>query len=119
MKEVKNPAFKGISQLAREIDLIDKVTGKAKNHVIRFWEKKFKILKPSIIINNHRYYSEEDIKLFKKVKILLKEKGMTIKGAIKLIDEEYSIDYKKMDNISSSVKLKKIKKIIKEIKNIF
>jgi len=119
MKDSKNAVFKSIGQLAEEIDLIDKVTGKPKTHVIRFWEKKFKILKPSMVLNSHRYYSEADIDLFRRVKILLKDKGMTIKGAIKLIDDEYSIDYKKMNNISSSTKLVKIKRIIKDIKNIF
>jgi DNA-binding transcriptional MerR regulator len=118
MKDAKNAVFKSIGELAEEIDLIDKVTGKPKTHVIRFWEKKFKILKPSMVLNSHRYYSEADIDLFRRVKILLKDKGMTIKGAIKLIDDEYSIDYKKMNNISSSTKLVKIKKIIKDIKNI-
>ena len=118
MKEAKNSAFKSIGQLAEEIDLIDRVTGKPKTHVIRFWEKKFKILKPSVVLNSHRYYSRGDIELFRRVKFLLKDKGMTIKGATKLIDDEYSIDYKKMNNISSSTKLVKIKKIIKDIKNI-
>ena len=118
MKESKNANFKSIGQLAEEINLIDKVTGKPKTHVIRFWEKKFKILKPSVILNRHRYYSEADIRLFRRVKILLKDKGMTIKGAIKQIDDEYSIDYKKMNNITSTIKLVKIRKIIKDIKNI-
>ena len=43
---------------------------------------------------------------------------MTIKGANNLISSEYSIDYKKMDNINLSNKLDKIKKIIKDIKKI-
>jgi len=61
-------AFKTIGELAKELDLIDKTTGKAKTHVIRFWEKNFNILKPSIVIKKHRYYSDTDIQIFKRVK---------------------------------------------------
>ena len=43
---------------------------------------------------------------------------MTIKGANKLLDEEYSVDYKNMNNISSAKKLLKLRNIIKDIKKI-
>ena len=118
MLKKKFGAFKNISELAAEIGLIDKSTGKPKTHVIRFWEKKFKILKPSLLLNKRRYYSEADIKLFRRVKTLLKDKGMTIKGAIIAIEKEYSVDYKKINNISSENNLLKINKIIKELKEI-
>ena len=48
----------------------------------------------------------------------LKDKGMTIKGAIIAIEKEYSVDYKKINNISSENNLLKINKIIKELKEI-
>ena len=118
MSKESKTAFKTIGQLAKEIGLIDKISGKPKTHVIRFWEKKFTILKPSVVLKGHRYYSDLDINLYRRVKILLKDRGMTIKGANNLISSEYSIDYKKMDNINLSNKLDKIKKIIKDIKKI-
>ena len=118
MLKKKTTAFKNISELAKEIGLIDKTTHKPKTHVIRFWEKKFKRLKPSLLLNSRRYYSEGDIRLFKRVKMLLKDKGMTIKGAIIAIENEYSVDYKKINNIRSENKLLKINKIIKDIKKI-
>ena len=118
MLKKKSGAFKNIGELATEIGLIDKSTGKPKTHVIRFWEKKFKILKPSLLLNKRRYYSEADIKLFRRVKTLLKDKGMTIKGAIIAMEKEYSVDYKKINNISSANNLLKINKIIKELKEI-
>ena len=40
MLKKKSGAFKNISELATEIGLMDKNTGKPKTHVIRFWEKK-------------------------------------------------------------------------------
>ena len=65
-------AFKTIGELAKELELIDEVTGKPKTHVIRFWEQKFKILKPSIIIKKHRYYSETDVEILKELSIYLR-----------------------------------------------
>ena len=118
MLKKKSGAFKNISELAKEIGLIDKSTGKPKTHVIRFWEKKFKILKPSLLLNKRRYYSEVDINLFRRVKTLLKDKGMTIKGAIIAMEKEYSVDYKKINNIRSENNLLRINKIIKELKKI-
>jgi len=118
MLKKKNSAFKNISELATEIGLINKTTGKTKTHVIRFWEKKFKMLKPTLLLNKRRFYSEADILLFKRVKILLKDKGMTIKGAIIAMEKEYSVDYKKMNNIRTENNLLKINKIIKELKKI-
>ena len=118
MIDKKPSAFKTISEVANELLLIDKNTNKPKTHVIRFWEKKFKILKPSLVLKKHRYYSENDVEILKRIKFLLKDKGMTINGANKLIEKEYSIDYKKINNISSTAKLVKLKQIIKDIKKI-
>ncbi len=43
---------------------------------------------------------------------------MTIKGANNLLNKEYSVDYKNLNNISANNKLIKLKKIIKDIKKI-
>ena len=40
MAEKEISALKTISEVAKEIGLVDERTGKAKTHVIRFWEKK-------------------------------------------------------------------------------
>jgi DNA-binding transcriptional MerR regulator len=118
MAEKEISALKTISEVAKEIGLVDERTGKAKTHVIRFWEKKFKQLKPSVILNKHRYYSNKQIQILKKIKDLLKNKGLTIKGANKVLETEYNVDYNKSNNINAHTKVKNIKKIIKEIKKI-
>ena len=41
-KMVKN--YLDISELSKKLDLINKKTGKPANHILRFWEKEFKIL---------------------------------------------------------------------------
>ena len=49
--------------------------------LIRFWEKEFSILKPKKTSKGNRKFSSNDIKSFKKIYFLLKQKGYTIQGA--------------------------------------
>lgn len=118
MVEKKSSALKTIGEVAKELMIIDKNSGKPKTHVIRFWEKKFKILNPSLVLKKHRYYSEYEINILKKIKFLLKDQGLTIKGANKILEKEYSVDYKLINNINRTEKLSKLKNIIKDIKKI-
>ena len=74
-----------ISELSNLLDLRDKNTGKPQNHVIRFWEKEFKQIRPTLLSGNRRYYDEKEIEKIKYIKFLLKDKGYTLKGAKKLL----------------------------------
>ena len=87
-----------ISELSRILNLTHPKTKKTLNHVLRFWEKKFKQIRPKII-NNRRYYSPEQVEIMKKIKFLLKTKKMTIFGARNLLNDKIN----KLDdyNISS------------------
>ena len=58
-------------------------------HVLRFWEKKFLIIKPRKSSSGRRYYSTSDIKYLLMIKNLLYEEGFTIKGAINFINKKY------------------------------
>ena len=40
-----------ISELSKKLNLIDPVTKKPLNHIIRYWEKEFKEIKPKKINN--------------------------------------------------------------------
>ena len=103
-----------ISALAKEIHLIDK-KGNPLTHVIRFWESKFTQLKPIKFSGNRRYYSKKIINRYKFVKYLLKEKGMTIDGAKKILKKNLnSLD----DNHSTIIKNEYIKKILKQKANL-
>jgi DNA-binding transcriptional MerR regulator len=73
-----------ISKMSKIINLIDPITKKPLNHVLRYWEAEFKEIKPKKI-NNRRYYSPEQVKLIKMIKYLLKNKGMTILGVKNLL----------------------------------
>ena len=122
-----NSAYKTIGEVAKELNLIDKKTGQLQTHTIRYWETQFKQIKPSIRAGGRRYYSERDLKIINYIKFLLKEKGLTINGVKKLMNDKkgHSIDdsanlgiYK--PNLKSKKvikeKLKNISKIIKELK---
>ena len=74
-----------ISELSKTLNLIDPITKKPRNHILRYWEKEFNQIKPNKI-NNRRYYSQKQIEIIKMIKFLLKNKGMTILGVKKLMN---------------------------------
>ena len=115
-------AYKTIGEVAKILSLSSNKRKTVNTHTIRFWEKNFKQIKPKILSNNHRYYDKKNIDLLKKVKFLLKDQGMTIKGVKKVLNDSNSIDLDEVANKSISadkikVKLEKISKIIKTLKN--
>tara|TARA_B100001564_G_scaffold271727_1_gene233377 strand:+ start:254 stop:628 length:375 start_codon:yes stop_codon:yes gene_type:complete len=117
-------AYKSISEVARILELINKKNGKLNTHTIRFWEKQFKQVKPKILAGRRRYYDNRSIEVLKKIKFLLKEKGLTINGAKKVIDDNgsFKLDGLKNKSISSDIKIKNklqnISNLIKELKKI-
>ncbi len=116
----KSIAYKTISEVAEELNIINSKTGKLSTHTLRYWEKEFIQIKPKIFAGNRRYYDNDTIEIIKKIKFLLKDKGMTINGAKKqLINDDSDLDV--ADNISINTKnnLKfKINKISKLVKNL-
>jgi len=121
--------YKTIGQVAKELDLIDKKTGQLKTHTIRYWETQFKQIKPSIRAGGRRYYSKKDLKIINYIKFLLKEKGLTIKGVKKILNDKksHSIDdavnlgvYKRGLKTTKLIKdkVKNISKIINELKKL-
>ena len=121
-----NSAYKTIGEVARILELNDEKKGSLKTHTIRFWEKKFKQIKPKIFNGNRRYYDKKNIELLKTVHFLLKEKGMTINGAKKALhtgsiklDPSVLSDIKG-ENFKQEIKdkINKIKKLLEKIKKI-
>ena len=81
IKHKFNSTYKTISEVAKELNLVNSKTGKLNTHTLRFWEKEFKQIKPKIFSGRRRYYDQETINKLKKIRFLLKEKGFTINGA--------------------------------------
>ena len=122
-------AYKTIGEVTKELNLIDKKTGQLQTHTIRYWETQFKQIKPFIRAGKRRYYTAKDLKIIKHIKFLLKERGLTINGVKKMLDEKQSPSLDDSANLSVykpslkrtkiiKEKLKNISKIIKELKNI-
>ena len=125
----KSPdAYKTIGEITRELGLINKKNGNLQTHTLRYWETQFKQIKPKIMAGNRRYYSKKDFEIIKLVKFLLKERGLTINGVKKILDNPNTQPLD--DNVNLSVykpelrttkiikdKIKKISKIAKDLKD--
>jgi DNA-binding transcriptional MerR regulator len=57
-------------------------------HVLRFWESKFPQIKPVKRAGGRRYYRPADMELVGGIKVLLHDRGMTIRGVQKMIRED-------------------------------
>ena len=122
-------AYRTIGEVTKDLGLIDKKTGHLQTHTLRYWETQFKQIKPLIRAGKRRYYSKKNFKIIRLIKFLLKEKGLTINGVKKilnspksnLLDEDINIGINGSDFNKTRVikdKIKKISRIIKELKKL-
>jgi len=77
MIEKASEAFRTISEVSTELDVPP--------HVLRFWETKFKSLRPLKRSGSRRYYRPDDVAMIIKIRDLLYKEGFTIKGAQRLL----------------------------------
>ena len=124
-----NDAYKTIGEVTKELGLIDRKSGHLQTHTLRYWETQFKQIIPTIRAGGRRYYSKKNIKIINYIKFLLKEKGITINGVKKILDDkdtqsnDDSVNFgvHKPGNKSAKFvkdKIKNISRIIKELKKI-
>ena len=115
-------SFLDISELSNELNLINKKTGKPANYILRYWEKEFSGIKPTILKGNRRYYDQKQINKIKFIKFLLKDKGLTVKGAKKFLKNKKNIDGSDLNNIEKDYLKNKIKgkskRILQKIKGL-
>ena len=111
-----------ISQLSKILNLVNSIDKKPSNHVLRYWEKQFKQIKPKII-NKRRYYSPEQVEIIKMIKFLLKNKGMTITGVKNVLNfkinklDVYDSDSLKANYYKKTFKEKSVK-LLNKIKKL-
>ena len=121
--------YKTIGEIAKELRLIDRKTGNLQTHTLRYWETQFKQIKPSIRAGKRRYYSQKDFQIIKMIKFLLKDKGFTINGVKKILnnpdlqplDDNLNLGLYKQNLESAKLiksKIKKISNIINDLKKI-
>lgn len=87
---------------------------KVNTSLIRFWEKEFDIIKPKKNKKGNRLFTKSDIDNFHIIYHLVKEKGMTLKGAQKKIKDN-------RENVESNFEivqsLKSIRNMLMEIRD--
>jgi len=82
--------------------------------LIRFWEKEFDILKPQKNKKGNRLFTLQDIENLRLIYHLVKERGMTLKGArLKLLNQKQEI----VDSFEIVKKLQNIKENLLNIKS--
>ena len=125
MNVKKENAYKSIGEVAKLLNLVSQKTGKLNTHTIRFWEKEFSQIRPKIFSGKRRYYDNKAIEIIKKIKFLLKEKGMTINGVKKHLINKNSFDLDEFSNTTINSKnnnlksqIEKISRLVKEIKKL-
>lgn len=81
---------------------------------IRFWENEFDILKPQKNKKGNRMFTTEDLGNLKIIYHLLKEKGLTIKGAQKKLKDNKEDTIQNFEVVS---RLQEIRQQLIEIKD--
>ena len=101
-------ALKNIGEVSKFLDV--------PQYVLRFWEKKFSIIKPIKRGKGRRYYSKKDLDNLTEIKDLLYEQKYSIKGAQKVLEnKEQSSENNRTNEIENIInKLKFLRDEIKK-----
>ena len=99
IKEKSTTAYRTIGEVAEVMQV--------PQHILRFWESKFEQINPQKN-KGRRYYSPNDISELKKIKYLLYEQGLTIKGVKQYLENnvfDHNILSQQMNLISNESKV--------------
>jgi DNA-binding transcriptional MerR regulator len=86
---------------------------KVNTSLIRYWEKEFDIIKPKKNKKGNRLFTGDDIENFHIIYHLVKERGMTLKGAQKKMKENRDDEEHNFEIIKS---LEQIKLMLLEVR---
>jgi DNA-binding transcriptional MerR regulator len=86
---------------------------KVNTSLIRYWEKEFDIIKPQKNKKGNRLFTKEDINNFHIIYHLVKERGLTLKGAKMKLKENRDDTINNFEVVKS---LNDIREILLEIK---
>ena len=100
-------ALKTIGEVSKSLNI--------PQYVLRFWEKKFSIIKPIQKTNGRRYYSKKDLDNLVKIKNLLYDQKYSLKGAQKVLENKKTPS-KKINTDEINNIINKLKSLRDEIK---
>lgn len=87
---------------------------KVNTSLIRYWEKEFDIIKPKKNKKGNRFFTQADIENFHLIFHLVKERGLTLKGAKQKLKENKDDTE---NNFTVVTRLQEIKDLLLEIKD--
>jgi DNA-binding transcriptional MerR regulator len=73
-------AFRTIGEVAKMLDI--------RQHVLRYWEDQFPMLRPVKRSGGRRYYRPEDVSLVQRINRLVHSEGYTLRGARQAIEAD-------------------------------
>jgi DNA-binding transcriptional MerR regulator len=85
-----------------------------KTSLIRFWEKEFDVIKPQKNKKGNRFFTRMDIDNFHLIYHLVKERGMTLKGAQMKLKENREDVQNNFEIVKSLLEIKKMLLDIRE-----
>ena len=100
-------ALKTIGEVSKSLNI--------PQYILRFWEKKFSIIKPIQKTNGRRYYTKKDLDNLIEIKDLLYEKKYSLKGAQKVLESKKKSS-KKFNTSEINNIINKLKSLRDEIK---
>ena len=81
--------------------------------LVRFWEQEFDYLRPYKSSKGERRFTQENIKQFEHIFVLVKEKGYTLSGAKRILKEQKDFFKQKEQSLKT---LRKIKGFLEDLK---
>ena len=97
-------AYKTIGEVSKMIQ--------TPQHILRFWEESFSQINPLKRKGGRRLYSESDVNLLRRIKVLLYEEGYSVKGVKNYLSKN------KISDIKSEGKLKVPEEVSKKLEEI-
>jgi DNA-binding transcriptional MerR regulator len=82
--------------------------------LIRHWESKFDCLKPHKNAKGNRMFTEADVERLKQIYDLVKERGMTLKGAAKVLRQSSQDELKREMELLE--RLQKVRSLLVEVR---
>lgn len=81
--------------------------------LVRFWEKEFDIIKPQKSKSGNRMFTAEDVKNFRLIYHLVKERGFTLQGANDKLKQSKNEAF---DHVEIIDRLSKVKSFLLKLK---
>jgi len=74
--------------------------------LVRFWEQEFDYLRPYKSSKGERRFTQENIRQFETIYMLVKEKGYTLAGAKRILKEQKNFMQQKRDALQTLQRLR-------------